>query len=170
MDGSWSRVLVLGGGGAGKCTVARRLGARLGLPVVHLDAEYWQPGWTAPDPDAWRARVTELAAAPRWVMEGNYGSTLDIRAPLADLAVVLDLPRRIALPRVLRRTWRHRGGTRPDMGADCPEKIDLEFVRWIWTYRRRVLPQVQETLRAVVPPPQIVHLRSARATRTWLAG
>ena len=50
------RVLVIGSGGAGKSTLARRLGERLGLEVVHLDALYWQAGWVEPAKEAWRER------------------------------------------------------------------------------------------------------------------
>lgn len=42
--GEAKRILILGCGGAGKSTLARRLGAATGLPVVHLDGLYWQPG------------------------------------------------------------------------------------------------------------------------------
>ena len=44
------RILVLGPCGAGKSTPAVKLGAKLGLPVIHLDKEYWRPGWVEPDP------------------------------------------------------------------------------------------------------------------------
>ena len=86
------RVLVIGGPGAGKSTLAARLGATLGLPVVHLDAHFWRPGWREAPRDEWAARVAELAAAGRWVMDGHYRGTLALRARAADAVVVLAPP------------------------------------------------------------------------------
>lgn len=86
------RILVLGCAGAGKSTVARALGARYGLPVVHLDRHYWRPGWVAPSETDWRAEVERLAASPHWVMDGNYSGTMPQRATHANAIVFLDIP------------------------------------------------------------------------------
>ena len=56
------RVMVIGSPGAGKSTFARAIAERLGLPLIHLDAEYWQAGWVEPPADEWRGRVVELVA------------------------------------------------------------------------------------------------------------
>lgn len=66
------RILVLGPSGAGKSTLARRVGDRLGIPVVHLDALYWQPGWVASAAGPFRERIAQAAAGDAWVIEGNY--------------------------------------------------------------------------------------------------
>ena len=110
------RILVIGSPGAGKSTLASRLAERLGLPLIHLDREYFGPGWTTPTKPEWRAQVTALAARPAWVMDGNYASTFDIRVPRATAIVWLDLPRRQCLGSALWRVARHYGRTRPDLG------------------------------------------------------
>lgn len=69
------RVLVIGCGGAGKSTLARQLGEATGLPVIHLDAHYWRPGWVETPKETWRAAVDELIAADAWIMDGNYSGT-----------------------------------------------------------------------------------------------
>jgi adenylate kinase family enzyme len=48
------RVAVVGSSGAGKSTFARDLGARTGLPVVHLDRPFWRPGWVETPREEWR--------------------------------------------------------------------------------------------------------------------
>ncbi|HSM04283.1 MAG TPA: hypothetical protein VK858_06665 [Longimicrobiales bacterium] len=58
------RCLVLGSGGAGKTTFALAFGEVTGLPVVHLDRHYWQPGWRAPPTPEWEATVRGLLARP----------------------------------------------------------------------------------------------------------
>ena len=106
------RCLVIGSGGAGKSTLAREMARRTGLPLIHLDQHYWRPGWVPAPPDAWRTRVEELIQRPTWIMDGNYGSTLEPRLAAADTVVFLDTPRLVCIGRVLRRWWRHRGRAR----------------------------------------------------------
>ena len=163
------RVLVIGSGGAGKSTLAREIGARTGLPVVHLDALYWQPGWL-PTPDAeWRAIVEQLVARDAWVMDGNYGGTLDTRLAACDTVVFLDLPRAVCLTRIVRRWLRNVGRTRADMAPGCPERMTWEFVRWIWDYPRAHRPNVLRRLAALPAGTAVVILRSRRAVRRFLA-
>lgn len=73
------RIVVLGCSGAGKSTLARELGGQLGLPVVHLDREFWLPGWVEPDKSAWAARVDALVAGERWITDGNFNTASGTR-------------------------------------------------------------------------------------------
>ena len=156
------RVLVIGSGGAGKSTFAARLGAKTGLPVVHLDACYWHAGWVPTPKDEWARAVDAMTAEDAWVMDGNYGGTLDRRLAACDTVVFLDLPRSLCLWRVLRRALRYRGRTRPDMATGCPERLTWEFVRWIWEYPRTRRPEILRRLTQLAPRQQAVILRSRR--------
>jgi adenylate kinase family enzyme len=131
------RVLVIGSGGSGKTTAAKILAGRLGLPLIHLDALYWRPGWIPTPADEWRRTVAELVARPRWVMDGNYAGTLDTRLASCDTVVFLDLPRRVCLWRIVKRRLRYSGRTRPDVAPGCPERLTWEFVKWVWSYPKR---------------------------------
>ena len=140
------RVLVLGCPGAGKSTLARSLGEALSLPVVHLDKLWWKSGWINRTEGEFDALLDAVLLGEEWVIDGNYLRTLPRRLERCDAVVLLDYPRRVCLLRALRRilTWRRR--TRPDMAADCPERLDGEFVRWIWDFHRTQRPQVLELL------------------------
>lgn len=162
------RVLVIGSGGAGKSTLAARLGARTGLPVIHLDALYWHAGWIETPPDAWARTVAGLLERDEWVMDGNYGGTLDARLAASDTVVFLDLPRLVCLWRVVRRWLRHRGRTRPDMAAGCDEQLTLEFVHWVWTYPARRRPAILAKLEARTGGQRLVVLRSQRDVEAFL--
>ena len=164
------RVLVLGSGGAGKTTVALELGRRLDLPVVHLDRYFWSPGWTPQPAEHFADDVRRLAAEERWIIDGNYRSTLAERLPRADLVVLLDLPRRVALARVVRR-WavaRLRGRARPDMAPGCPERLRWEFLRYVWRYPQR-RPELLRSVDAAGRSADLVHLRSRAEVRRFLA-
>ncbi|MFC0508587.1 adenylate kinase [Micromonospora costi] len=162
------RILVVGSAGAGKSTLAREIARRLDLPLVHLDAHYWQPGWTPPDAALWRDRVARLAAAPAWVMDGNYAGTLDLRLPRADLLVFCDLPRLLCLYRVLRRRWLHRRVPRADLPPGCPERVDGQFLRYVWRYPRRSRPRLLAAVASSAPEVPMVRLRGRAEVRRWV--
>ena len=164
-----ARVLVIGSGGAGKSTFARRLAERTGLPLVHLDRLYWSAGWVSPPPGEWDATVARLAAEPRWIMDGNYGRTLAARLAAADTVVLLDYPRLLCLWRATRRWLAHRGGARPDMAPGCDEQMTLEFARWIWSYPARGRRTALAKVAAADPAPRLVILRSPAEAERWLA-
>jgi len=142
------RILILGNCGSGKTTLGQRLGAMLGLPVVHLDRYYWQPGWREPAPEQWRQKVAELAAGEAWIMDGNYYRSLDLRLPRADAVLYLNYPTWLCLLRVFKRYFQNRGRQRPDIVDGCPEKMDLEFLRWIWSFRKKAKPEILKQIAA----------------------
>lgn len=161
------RILVLGSGGAGKSTLARVLGERLGLEVIHLDAWYWKPGWVETPAAEWEACVADLVARDVWIMDGNYSQTLPLRLAAADGVIFLDLPVWICLWRVFWRAYRHRGSTRPDMAPHCAEKLDLAFLRWVRDYPRRSRPRV---LSLLAQHPNVLRLSRPSQVRSLLAG
>lgn len=167
MCGSPERILVLGPCGAGKSTLAVSLGRIHDLPVIHLDQEYWRPGWREPAPEAWAAQVETLIARPRWIMDGNYGGTLARRLERTQLAVNLDYPRRVFFPRMVWRSLSQLGRTRPDMAPGCAERLDWEFIRYTWRYKLDVEPRRRARLAQSGVP--VIELDSPRRAEAWLA-
>ena len=155
------RVLVIGPGGAGKSTFAARLAERATLPLIHLDALYWRPGWVEPSKAEWAVTVDGLVARDRWIMDGNYGGSLAPRLAACDTVIFLDMPRWLCLWRVIQRRLRHRRRARPDMAADCPERLDWPFLWWILTYPARRRPGILQRLAALRADQRAVVLRSA---------
>ncbi len=130
------KVLTLGCSGSGKTTLALELGNILNLEVIHLDRLYWNPGWVIAEEDEWIKIVKDILKKDSWIIDGNFASTIDIRLQEADTAVYLDFPRIICLWQVIKRWIFYIGRSRPDMGEGCREKIDLEFMMWIWNFNR----------------------------------
>lgn len=162
------KVLVIGSGGAGKSTCAIRLGQRLNIEVIHLDSLYWQPGWVELPKDVWRETVAELLRRDAWIMDGNYSGTLELRLAACDTVIFLDFARTVCLWRILRRRLMYWRGVRPDMAADCPERVTLEFVRWVWNYPRRARPKVLALLQAHARDKRIIRLRSQTEVEKFL--
>lgn len=142
------RILVIGSGGSGKSSFARRLGTQLALPVIHLDRLYWQPGWVEPPAAQWAKQLDELTRQEAWVLDGNYSKTLAARLQACDAVVFLDRPRLVCLWRVLARGLRYFGRCRPDMAPGCPERLSLDFLLWVWRYPSRSRPKVLALLEA----------------------
>ena len=109
------RVLVVGMAGSGKSTFSRRLGAKTGLPVIHLDLHFWKPGWVAPSEDEWRDIQRALLSGDKWIVDGNYHETLELRLALADTVVFMDTPWFVCARRALLR------GVRRPVGFEAPQ-------------------------------------------------
>lgn len=141
------KIAVLGFSGSGKSTLARTLAEGLGCPVLHLDRIQFASGWKLRDRGEAAALAEEfLDAHDSWVIDGNYKTfSQERRLREADSILFLNFSRWSCLLRVIRRSLRYRGGTRPDMADGCTEKLDWEFVRWVlWEGRspamlRRIL-------------------------------
>jgi adenylate kinase family enzyme len=162
------RIAVIGSGGAGKSTFSRELGGILGIEVTHLDHLYWRPGWRAMPDEAWRATQRRLLAGDAWILDGNYGGTLDLRLAAADTVIFLDIPRWVCVRGVVARWLRFHGRSRPDGPAGCPERVTREFLAWIWRYPVDRRPGVLAKLAAYADGREIVILRSRREARRFL--
>ncbi|TXF87101.1 adenylate kinase [Neolewinella aurantiaca] len=163
------RVLILGCSGSGKSTLARQLGERTGLPVIHLDHEYFGPDWKEPRREDWGDTVTKLAARDRWLMDGNYSGTFPLRMPRADTIIFLDQPTWRCLWRVIMRTLRHYGKVRPGSAPGCRERFDRHFLHYVATYNLTRRPKISAALADQRKLGKAVfHLRSRNGLKALL--
>jgi adenylate kinase family enzyme len=162
------RVLIIGCSGSGKSTLAGKLAELTNLPVLNLDQLYWKPSWTIPDEKEWLASLTRALEEAGWIMDGHYSATLSTRLERADTVILLDFPTRICVFRAFSRMLRNHGNTRSDMANNCPEKLDWEFLKYVWTFRRRMLPQAMKQLNAF--RGQLIVLRTPGEVRRFLDG
>jgi len=164
------RLLVIGCSGSGKSTLALRLAGRLGLPYVSMDREiFWLPGWqTRPRAEA-LARLQGLVAQERWIIDGTSPGTLPLRLPRTHLVLWLRPPRLMSLYGVISRWLRYRGRSRPEMADDCPEKIDREFLAYVWNFEKTESPEIEENLAAFGPEVPVCVLKSRRENNRLLA-
>ena len=167
------RIIVSGTSGSGKTTVARRIAAVLGVPHHELDSLYHGPNWV-PRPE-FEADVRRFAAEPAWVTEWQYAPVKDLLADRADLLVWLDLPRRLVLRQVTRRTVKRRlrgevifnGNVEPPLWTILTDREHV--IRWAWS-RHAVARLDALRLHERRPELPVVRLRSRSAVRRWLAG
>ena len=134
-----NKVVIIGSPGSGKSSFAVKIARQTGLPLIHLDRLYWKPGWEKTPVEAWVPLVEKQTKGEAWIIDGNYQSTLELRIAAADTVIFLDMPRWICLCRVVKRRFANLGKTRPDMGPDCPEKLDQEFflfLKFVWNFEK----------------------------------
>lgn len=161
------RILVIGSGGAGKSTFARRLHEATGLKLIHLDKVFWQPNWTEMPKDEWKKQVENLVKGDEWIMDGNFGGTMEMRVKACDTVIFLDMPRTLCIYRALKRVAAYRKTTRPDMAEGCDEKFDLEFLSWIWNFSKTTKPKIEKLLEKYRNEKKIIRLKSKKEVESF---
>jgi len=164
------RITIIGSGGSGKSTLAVRLGGLLQLPVHHLDSLYWKPGWVETERSKWVAIQQSLVDTDSWIIDGNYGGTIDIRLESSDTVIFLDMNRFTCLFRAIKRTLKHFGKHRADMGDGCNERFDFNFVRWIYGYPKKKKPEIIEKLSKLEPSVRVHVLTNGAEVEMFVNG
>ena len=132
----YNKIVIVGSGGSGKSWLGRRLGEITGYPLYHLDKEFWTPNWEMLSKAERLPKQQEMISGERWIIEGNYRSTMEQRFPAADLVIFLDINRFVCMVSALRRYGRKR----PELpGYKVEKKIfgkdgQVTLFKWIWGY------------------------------------
>jgi len=174
-ESRFDRVLIQGTSGSGKTTLSEALAKVLGVERLELDGLYHQPDWTPLDVDEFRERVAAFAAQPAWVVDGNYSQVRNILWPRATMIALIDLPRRVVMTRIIKRTvlrivrrerlWNdNRESWRNALSRDPQRNI----VVWSWTTHSKYHETVPREARESVGAERVVVLSRARDVRRFL--
>ncbi|PJF09431.1 AAA family ATPase [Pseudorhodobacter sp. MZDSW-24AT] len=167
------RIMIVGQPGSGKSTLARMLGARTGLPVVHIDHIHWMPGWVERPRDEKTRLCHVVEAGEAWIFEGGHSATWNTRLDRAQMLIWLDVPVGRRLMRVLGRSLRWHGRNRPDLPPDCPEgfhRETLPFWRFIWRTRHSARAGLQRLWDRVPDGKARVRLQSPAEVARFVDG
>jgi adenylate kinase family enzyme len=162
------RIIIIGCGGSGKSTLARKLGEKLGLPVVHLGKLFWEPGWVEISKEEFDRRHEAAISEDEWIMDGNFNRTIPRRLERCDTVIYLDFSRMACLMGVLKRVVTTYGTVRPDMGAGCPERFDLDFLKWVWTFNKSNREKYYRML-SDLQGITVIKLKNRRAVNRFLS-
>jgi len=160
--------MIIGCCGAGKSTLSRRLKDVVTLPTYHLDQYYWKPYWTETPPNEWKAIVQGIASQDRWLIDGNYGGTMDVRLNRADTVVYLKYSTIRCLWRVIKRIIKYHGQVRPDMPEGCRERFDLEFMHYVATYNLVRSKSIKDKLSKLPDTVNVLVLSNDREVDQWV--
>ena len=131
------KAIVIGCPGSGKSTFARALQEKTGLPLYYLDMMYWNADKTTVPKEAFRARLAELLTEDAWIIDGNYGSTMEARMAACDTVFFLDYPVEVCLAGIRER----KGKPRADMPWVETED-DEDFLAFVREYNEKSRPDV----------------------------
>ena len=137
------RVIVIGCPGSGKSTFSKRLHEHTGIPLFHLDLLYWNPDKTTVTKNVFLERLSSVIKKDRWIIDGNYASTIEMRMKACDTVIFLDYPLNVCLSGIEER----RGKPRDDMPWVEPDEDDLEFIEFIKNYNTENRPKVMALLK-----------------------
>jgi adenylate kinase family enzyme len=131
----YNRIIIVGNNGSGKSYLTKELSVITGLPLVHLDVEFWRPNWEKPEREEWIKMQTEFTSKEKWIIDGNHTDTMELRFQSADLIIFLDINRFTCLTGVLKRN----GKKRSDMPNYLQERYDKEYIKFLkglWNFSR----------------------------------
>ncbi len=164
-----NRILVMGCSGGGKSTLSQKIATHVGLAYVSIDRDVlWLPGWVQRDKAEQRAIIVAKVQGERWIMDGTNPSTFDVRLPRTDLVIWVRMPRLLCIWGAVSRWIKWMGRTRPEMAPGCIEKIDWEFLRFIWTFEEKFTPRVLAGLAEHGPDVPVLQLKSRGEMRQLL--
>ena len=137
------KIIVIGCPGSGKSTFSRTLHDITGIPLFHLDMMYWNADRTTVGREVFRKRLSDALLKDEWIIDGNYGSTMELRLQACDTVIFLDIPSDVCLDGIRER----RGKARSDMPwTENVDEEDAEFIEFIKNYDSDSRPAVMELL------------------------
>lgn len=156
------RILVIGGPGSGKSTFAERLGKKTSIKVFHLDEYYWKPGWQRPDLSEWKNTIDTLCKESEGIIDGVYSKSLEQRLIWAETIYYLDVPLRVRVWRVVKRTAGVFLGIYPPkaMALGCKERLDLWFLKWVINFDRKFKPELLRLFDKYKNLKEIIYIRN----------
>ena len=135
------KIIVIGCPGSGKSTVSRALHNKTGIPLYHLDMMYWNADKTTVEKSVFLEQLSDVLEKDEWIIDGNYGSTMELRMAACDTVIFLDYPLEVCLVGIKER----RGKPRSDMPWIETEE-DAEFIEFIKNYNEQQKSKVLELL------------------------
>ena len=143
---SLKRIAIIGCAGSGKSTLALELQPILSLPLYHIDQYYWQPNWGRPNFEEFQMSHDSLCDQEEWIIEGTTLGTAQYRFERADCIIFLDVTRGVCFWRVFKRLIKYFGKVRPSGAPGCKERLDIEFLKWMWNFNKKRRPMILEFL------------------------
>ncbi|MEX0310169.1 MAG: AAA family ATPase, partial [Tateyamaria sp.] len=139
------------------------------LPVIHIDHIHWKSGWVERDPDEKTQMTLDVIQDPQWIFEGGHSKTYAQRLDRADTLIWLDMPLGLRLRRVLWRTARYFGRTRPDLPQGCPEQFSAEFLSFIWRTRHTSRARMRDLFESAGADKATYHFTRPHEVNTFLS-
>ena len=166
----YNRIILVGCMGSGKSYLAKQIAEKNYYPLYHLDIEHWKPDWVMASNEEKIVRQQEIINGEKWIIDGTYGSTMELRFAAADLVIYLDINRLLCIWSAIKRTGKKR--------SDLPEYLEeppifskgfFKFCQWIWIWQKNNKKRIID-LHEKYPEKEFLHIKSRRAVNRILNG
>lgn len=157
------KVIVIGCPGAGKSIFARALRDATDLPLHHLDQIWHKPDKSNISEEEFDERLNQIIQGEKWIIDGNYQRTLEVRLAACDTVFLLDYPLEVCLAGAQSRI-----GTKREDLPWVETEFDEEFKQWITDFPKAQLPNIYELLERHREGKDIFVLKSRTETEQYL--
>ena len=123
-----NRIVIIGSPGSGKSTLAFKLSKILDIEIYHMDKLFWKANWESISENELEVKLEEILINDKWIIDGNYRKTLEMRIKKADTIILLDISKYKCIYNVFKRRFNKN---RIDIAEGCNEKFDIEFLKFI---------------------------------------
>ncbi|MBQ7122839.1 MAG: adenylate kinase [Clostridia bacterium] len=150
-----NKVIIIGCPGSGKTTFAEKLQKRTGLPLYYLDAIWHKPDRTHIPREEFDKRISEIFATPKWIIDGNYNRTIEMRLKECDTVFLFDLPTEVCIQGATERLGKGR--------YDVPwieKELNPEFEDFIKEFAEKSLPRIYELIEKYISKKQVIIFKS----------
>lgn len=157
-----TKIMITGCCGSGKSTLSRRLADMTGLPLYHLDMIWWRPDESHILREDFDRILTELTARDRWIIEGDYSRTYEIRLRACDTLIFLDYDEETCMEGLRQRVGQKR--------SDIPwveQRLDQELVDMVYGYRQDKRPRLLALLEQY-PGKHVLVFHTREEADAWL--
>ena len=158
------KIIVIGCPGSGKSTFSKKLNKVLNIPLFHLDMLYHNADGTHISKEELEEKLEKIFKEnDKWIIDGNYQRTLEMRIKECDTIFLLDYPIKVCMAGAESRVGRKRD--------DLPwveENLDAEFKQGILNFSKEKLPQIYELLESYKDNKKIVIIKNREETDKYL--
>ena len=162
--------MLVGGMGSGKSWTSKRIAEITGYPLYHLDVEFWKPDWVMTPHEEKVVRLNEIISGEKWIIDGNYGGTMELRYAAADLIIFLDISRMICMWSAAKRTGKKR--------SDLPDYLEeptilksredfFDMIKMVWQMHDKS-KKIAMDLHEKYPEKEFLRIKSRRQVKKLL--
>ena len=135
------KVIVIGCPGSGKTTFCAKLQKITNLPLYSLDSIWHKADRKHISREEFDVKLSEILEKDKWLIDGNYSRTLEIRIKNCDTIFFFDLPTKVCLQGAIARL----GKVRPDMPWVDTE-LDPNFKKEIDEFKIQITPTIYDLI------------------------